>query len=51
MKDFFMSWLIGTALVLISMVIIAVIGSELGVWTWLLAIPISGGLMLAVSEL
>lgn len=51
MKDFLMSRLIGTALVLISMVIVAVVGSELGVWTWLLAIPISVGLMLAVGEL
>lgn len=58
MKDFFMSWLIGTAFALIVMVIVSFIGvmiwvivSELGVWAWLIVIPIFGGLMLAVSEL
>ena len=58
MKDFLMSWLIGTVLSLIAMAIAVFIGtviwiivSELGIWTWLIVIPIIFGLMLAVSEL
>ena len=58
MKDFFMSWLIGTVLSLIAIAIAVFIGaviwiivSELGIWTWLIVIPIIFGLMLAVSEL
>jgi hypothetical protein len=58
MKDFLMSWLIGTVLSLIAIAIAVFIGaviwiivSELGIWTWLIVIPIIFGLMLAVSEL
>ena len=58
MKDFFISWLIGTVLSLIAIAIAVFIGaviwiivSELGIWTWLIVIPIIFGLMLAVSEL
>lgn len=58
MKDFFMSQLIGTILSLIAIaiavfidVVIWIIVSELGIWTWLIVIPILFGLMLAVSEL
>lgn len=58
MMDFLISWAMGVLFTTIAMIGVAFIGvfiwafvTWLGIWTWLLVIPILFGLMLAVSEL